>query len=122
MKKKDLKTGMIVVNSKNSVGVVQLNTSKGDVIVWKFNRVTKEDVEKYRPLSTVKDDLSFMYGAGRITEVYAPKDVRKIGSTFNEDNYTLKYKYEDDEKCDYSTLDKVLSEVIDDMIDQLLGE
>lgn len=76
MKKRDLKTGMVIVNSNNSVGEVMLGTSHGDIIIWYENRVTGESLNKYRKLDTVNEDLSFRYGAGRIVEVWKPKNER----------------------------------------------
>lgn len=71
----ELKTGMVVVSSVGSAGVVLIGTKDGDLIKW-FKDVDKDsELNLYRKLSTINDDLTFKDGTARIIKVYNPKDI-----------------------------------------------
>lgn len=71
----ELKTGMVVVSSVGSAGIVLIGTKDGDLIKW-FKDVDKNsELNLYRKLSTINNDMSFKDGTARIIKVYNPKDI-----------------------------------------------
>lgn len=89
MTKSELKTGMLVKNSKNSIGEVLLGTPEGDLIIWYKNINTEKELNIYRTLASINMDLSFKDGTGRITTVYSPKDKRSFGKRNLNDFYVF---------------------------------
>ena len=76
MTKSELKTGMQVKNSKNSLGIVLRGTPHGDLIIWYKNSNTGKKINKYRMLDTINENLTFKDG-GRIITVYEPISKRE---------------------------------------------
>ena len=74
MKLSELKTGMVVVNSKGSAGVVLKGTKDGDLIKWFRDVNTGKVLQLFRSLWTINEDLTFKDGTGRIVQIYQAKD------------------------------------------------
>ena len=75
MKKSELLTSDIAVNSKGSYGVVLRGTPKGDLIKW-FRNNKDEIIHKYRSLDMINEDLTFKFDGkdNRIIKVYRVTD------------------------------------------------
>ena len=67
MKKKDLKTGDVVVSKGGWQGVILRDTACGDVVKW-FKNSSGEIISKYRRLIDVDEDLT--YSDTKIVKVY----------------------------------------------------
>lgn len=70
MKKSDLKTGMLVVDTAGAFGIVMKDTEQGDAIVgsWDRNNTEPSTSAFWTPLDSYDEDLKGLYG--NITKVY----------------------------------------------------
>lgn len=70
MKKSDLKTGMLVVDTAGAFGIVMKDTEQGDAIVgsWDRNNTEPSTSAFWNPLDSYDEDLKGLYG--NITKVY----------------------------------------------------
>lgn len=89
MKKSELMTADVVVSTKGSLGFVLRGTPRGDLIKW-FKNKKGEDIQKYRSLDMVNEDLTFKFDGNdnRIIEVYRATNPHDVLTP-----YTLENKY-----------------------------
>ena len=80
--KKDLKSGMIVVNSSNEIGNIILNSIQGDIIQYNYGYIDD--------LSTYNDDLVKNCNNSKIDKIYKLKD----NYSFNNYDFNDKIRYE----------------------------
>lgn len=79
--KYELNTGDVVLSTKGSIGIVLRSVGFRDSVVkWVRNKDGKE-INKYRTLGMINDDLSFKfdYRDNRIVKVWRPSTYRELG-------------------------------------------
>ena len=79
--KYELNTGDVVLSTKGSIGIVLRSVGFRDSVVkWVKNKDGKE-INKYRTLGMINDDLSFKfdYRDNRIVKVWRPSTYRELG-------------------------------------------
>ena len=79
MKKKDLKTGMIVETRSGKLGMVLLDTAEGDIIGGGTH--IADDTRTWMPLNSLNDDLTYpLRDDADIVKVYRPTLNNRYGS------------------------------------------
>lgn len=107
MKKSELLTSDIVVNSKGSTGIVLLGTPKGDIIKW-FKNSKDEAINKFRSLDMIHEDLMFKFDGhdNRIVKVYRITDQHDMAVLDEIDDKYLVYE-EDVKEVTIAELEKL---------------